>query len=261
MVPDIEDEDLMRRYLLDLVTAEEREHVEDWSESDENSERLEAIEYELIVQHLQGRLPEKWQPAFQSAFLDDPSGLEQVRQVAQMRRLLSNAANAATPALAPTAQPRSRGMLVAAAAIICVAVAGTLLYLNRPSSPQPAAAGSNGATPSRVVTLSLIPGVSRSELQASNVFRLSTDAQSVVLTLTAESPSATDVTLTLKPVGGADLSIASTPIVRRDGSRLHIEWPLTRAQLAAGDYLLTVSAVTSTGVRDTIASRFFTIVE
>jgi hypothetical protein len=248
-------EDVMRRYLLSDVTPEEQAFVEDRiAESADFAEALAALEEELIVQHLQGKLPVGARARFDDAFLSSEAGRRRVEEVAAFRDLVSGLeaapANAAAPVDAPSRGAVIPGWAWAIAALVVLAVGGFLL-LSRPRAIAPAAAGVS-RTPV-MVTLQLAPGLTRSESRNDNVFSIAAGTDLVELILDAgDGGGSASLRASLRRVSEAPLPITTTPA--RAGRTVSLVIPATT--LAPGDYILTLM----TGPQDeTVTTRQFTI--
>lgn len=272
MVRDVDDEELMRRYLLHAATAEERREVaRRIAESDAFFESLSALEEQLIVQHLQGRLPAEWRDGFRAAFLDTGEGRRQVEEMRAFHEAMAPVPRSIDrteplPFRSVVRTPRRRRFLVPAAAAAAVATlaVGGLLFFAR-GEPGTTGSGETSVTPGTTAIFVLAPGLTRSreltrsDVPGANVFRIAPDARQVRLELSVPADDVADVQLTLRIVGGTTLSIASAPDVRRSGANIEIAWLIPVELLPPGDYLLTATAAIA-GTRETIATRFFSVV-
>jgi hypothetical protein len=265
------DAELMRRIVVDALSDDERERAaERIAESPEFALRLSAVEDELLVQYLQGTLDARWRSGVQ-AFLDTPHGRARVARMAALRDALlsapqpsaapaDRAARAGTIAATPRTSSARLFWLAAAAAVGAAAIGGALYFGMRDAAPPAPTIATGPAGPDTIVTLVLPPGLTRSDRQAGNVFRIAPGARTVRLELVVAGEGFARVQAVLRRVGEAPL-LESSPDVRREGGDTRIAWSVPSSILSPNDYLLTVTAESSPGVRDTIATRFFSIVE
>jgi hypothetical protein len=271
MDPDVpNDEDLLRRFLVGEVSDQEREQVERRFIADPDFyDSLRGLEEEMLLSYHQGRLPDRWRLPFESHVLATAEGRRDLDRMGAFQDALA-AARPGVPAAVP---PQRRwwgfepgfGLMWAGAAAVLVLAAG--LWVSRderggaPVAPDAAQRNANIARP--LATFVLVPGLTRSDLRQSNIFRLPAGSGDIRLELTVPADGVGDVDAELKPVGGAPLRIASRPQVRSAGNSLVVSWLIPANDLkATTDYLLTLwRSSTSPGEREAIASRFFSTVE
>lgn len=258
------DDELLTRYLVGDVTAEERRRVESRLEETDLFERLCALEEAMMLAHLRGDLPDTLRDRFAASVLASPARRRHVDRL----RELSAALEAAKTDVAPTPQPapaRRRPVVFtplmwAAAAVVAVAV-GTMVARRGASGP-----GQAGSVPGvesagqPIVAFELRPGLTRSELRQANVVRRPS-AGAIRLHFREAITPLTDLRATLRPVGGTQIDVGSQATIRADGSGITVEWTISARALPPGDYVLTISGASTAGVRETAASRFFSIVE
>lgn len=261
---DLRDEDLMRRFLLEDLTPEEREHVEAaFFRDPAYFDALSAAEDELILLHLRSELPERWRDSFQRAILDSPA---RRRHVDDMRGLLAASVAAGAPPADGSRwwkrSPKGLGVLFTAAAAVLILAFGWLLRQDRPQPATASPAIRTGVTPG-VVTLFLAPGLTRADLRQSNVFRIPAGAARVQFGLVVPQHQLAEMRIQLRPVDGAAIATATGGdlVVRDTVDGLAVTWPVPASLLGPGDYILTVSATPAPG-RDpeSVAKRFFSVV-
>src|SRR4030095_15428191 len=89
---DLDDDDLKRRFLVGDVTPDEQARVEARFMADAAYfEELRALEHELMLSHLRGELPEKWQARFKARVLDSPARHQRVDDVEAFASALAEA--------------------------------------------------------------------------------------------------------------------------------------------------------------------------
>jgi CHAT domain-containing protein len=91
----IEDDVLIRRYLLGQLSEDEREHVEKRLMTDnELYDRVLLAEDEMVEEYLQGKLPERDRQAFEASYLATADGREQLSFEQGLRKYVSTRAAA-----------------------------------------------------------------------------------------------------------------------------------------------------------------------
>jgi hypothetical protein len=169
------EEDLLRRYLVGLVSDTERERVEELYFADSTAfGDLSAVESALIDEYVGGTLPEGFRNGFEARFLASVGGRERV----EFARALARQCAGARPA-------RSRPIAwTSVAAGLCLLAAGGL-WLGRQAGPRSDGGGIRAQTatkPAAVLSAALVltPGSVRGEAATPRLV-LVPDAQLVVL--------------------------------------------------------------------------------
>lgn len=263
----IEDEDLMKRFLVGVVSAAEQDQVEERLMSDADYfDALCAQEDELILAYRRGELPEEWRAGFAEHILDSSI---RGRRVAEMDALVI-ALDAADRELADEeheAQPwwmfRRLTVLAACAALLAAAVTGVWILGRTNPAQRPADTAATAPVPLAdrpVATYVLVPGLTRAELQQENLFRVPPGEEQVMLALTVPDNTVTPLQGTLRSVGGPMLQVPTQPTATRTAEGLRVTWSVPARLLPRGDYLLALVPDTG-GAQEPVASRFFTIDE
>jgi hypothetical protein len=264
---DVQDEEMMRRFLLGQSGAEEQEAVEERFVTDPAFfEALSALEDELVLSHVRGDLPQRWRSAFDARVLASPARRRRVEEAERLHQALIasgartiHSGHGSKRALwsRPTAT-----WLAAAAAIVVVILSGWLI--GRRTAPVQDAAVTGPATssvPAIIATFVLAPGLTRSELGPSNVFRIEPGVQQVRIELSATTSNIEPLRAVLRQVGGEFIAVPTDPVFRGNRNRVDVSWLIAASLLPRGDYLLTLMSETPTGPREALASRFFSIVQ
>jgi hypothetical protein len=264
IVQDLQDEDLMRRFLLGESGDKERELVEDRFLTDPAYfEALCALEDELILSHIRGDLPQRWRRPFDVHVLASPARRRRVEEAERLHQSLSSSRRQPGRGAKRTlwTSPISLWMAVAAG-IFGVVFSGWLIG-RRTASDREAAIPSptNRSQPVALATFVLAPGLTRSELGASNVFRVEPGIPQIRLQFSAPAGSDGTLRTVLRPVGGESIQVPAEPEFRRDGNRVDVSWVVAAPLLPRGDYLLTLLSEAPAGQREPLASRFFSIVQ
>ena len=264
-------DDLIRRFVLNTATPEEcdligRRLVEDPDFIDE----IGGMQDELILAHLNGRLPAEWREAFQAAFLNPVEGQRIVEEDAALRRALAAAATSAVAASpGRRANPlRTRAVTaLACAAVLVLAVTAMLIYRGR---SQPGTSGPSGAAaprpadaapaPTAIATFILVPGTTRAA-GGGNALRVPAGIAEMQLRVVLPSPPFTTARFSIAPVGGRPLMIASTPEARFEADAIHLTWSVPASLLPPDDYLLSASVATAGGETEPLITTFFSVVD
>lgn len=300
MVPDIHDEDLMKRFVLGDVSDAERERVEQAfqdssSKGSEYLDELAAVQDWLVLQFVSGELTEVWATRFRQALGESPA---LAREVEQTRALVlaataERAAEAADTSVRarlvavppvvgdraqPTAEPFQNAgprawwgwspvefgfWLAAAAALIAAVVGWSLLRTPQPGvEPAGTAADAQVRTvPTAVATLLLVPGLNRGDLKQQNVFRVPAGTANLDLRLVVPGGRVAGMQVQLRPVGGTPLVITTEPTGTETPEGFEIRWSIPAGMMPPGDYLLSVTSAVQGQEPESVASRFFSIVE
>jgi hypothetical protein len=265
-VPD-DDEDLMRRFIVGDLNAVEREQIERrFFEDSAYFEAICALEDAMLLAHLRPQSPDAWQDRFAASIRESPA---RQRRLAEMTRLLQ-AVDAASPSHAPAppvvvrARPLRRvpwfGLSLAAAAA-SVILAGVLLRWHSQVAPAQSLVETAPSQALLQATFVLLPGPTRSDGQQANTLRLLPGTRDVRLQATVDAEAPTPVHARLQLVGGETIVLPDVTTGRATAGGLEISWIVPAARLSRGDYLLTLEVEGSNGTRETIASRFFSVVE
>ena len=266
MLPNLDDDNFMRRFLVGEVSQSERDLVEERFMTDSTYfEALEALEDELILDYLRGELPEPWLKGFKARILDSPGRQKRVedmrafvtdlriadRAIAEDDRRTNWAAWWTLPRL---------GIVATCAAVLATVVVGWRLSTRAPGAIEPATTVvSETPGPIAVATFVLAPGLTRSELRQANVFRVPAGVNQINLELTIPGAVPARVGARLRRVGGSDVNVPREPAVEATPSGAKVTWPVP-LRLPRGDYLLTITPTTAPG-GEPLATRFFTIDE
>jgi hypothetical protein len=262
-VPDVHDEELMRRFLLGEVSPAERERVEQrFIDDPDFFDALCGLEQELIVSHLRGELPEPLRSRFDARAAASESLRREIEQTAALTDALAprGTGAASPPAHLSRRVAFDRRILIAAAAAVVLLAAG-VWWLQRARVTGPAGGDGTPGDPGAgaIATLVLLPGTTRSDVPQANVFRVPSGTRSVRLQLTTADAAVAGARATVRPVGGAPLAVSSVPEIARTGESFTVSWVVPAAILRRGDYVWTMSRDQPPG--EPIASRFFSIVE
>lgn len=294
--PDIHDEDLMKRFVLGDVSDAERERVEQaFQENSEYFDELCALEDELILLHLRDELPEVWTTRFRKVLEESPALARHVEETralllaataeraAQVVETRSPAGLVEVPPVAgdraqPPATPAPKearrawwgwspgefGFGLAAAAALVAAVVGWSLLRTPQSGVEPAGTAADAqfrTVPTAVATLLLVPGLNRGDLQQQNVFRVPAGTTGVELRLVVPGGHVAGMQAQLRPVGGTPLAIATEPTGTETPEGFEIRWSIPAGMMPPGDYLLSITSAVQGREPESVASRFFSIVE
>jgi hypothetical protein len=258
--PAAADDDLMRRFLLGQVTAEERDRVEERFMRDAvYFEALCALEHDLLVSHVRGELPASWRERFESQLKASAARRQRVEETRAFMHDL--AAAAPGPAGRQSHWIRSRGWYLASAAAILAIAIGAWRFWAPITDPPATTVRTDGAARATVATLLLRPGLLRSDSPQVNVLRVPVGVEQIVLEaifpeVTAPAPGAE-----LHVVGGGPIPVPDPPHLQPTGEGLRLSWTVAAKLLPRGDYLLLVTATAEPAGRSVAASRFFSIVE
>jgi hypothetical protein len=297
VIPHLDDEALMRRFLLGLASPHERERIERRVITDgDYFDAMCALEREMNLDHLRGRLPDEEKAVYRRAVLDAPArgrhvdalqgftaALERARTSARARASPMSAVPAAEREIAATHSPvwsRARALLESAVgpipgrwlafagglAALVVAVATPMLWrIDAPRGENLTVAQPGGATavpgPVRLVALALVPGGSRAELRQANWFRRPADAEQFVLTVTVPDVDVAGVGATLRSVGGGQVALPAEPEVTRTAGGIDVLVRVPAVLLPRGDYLLSLSPAVAGAPTEPFATRFFTLAD
>jgi hypothetical protein len=234
---DVRDESLLRRFLMGDITADEREQIEDaFMVDDELYQSLRAIEDELIIDYLRGRLTLESQTRFAREIEQSP-----VRQqrVAQVQQLLDVAAPAAAPVPAARPKPSRWRPITLAAAAVMVLVAG-LTWRSPASPPPPDETVTPAAAPSDVVFD--VGPVVRSADGAGNTFVVPAGRTTFTLRFPLAVTNEERAAISLRATGGAALALETSPVIehRRDGLA-EVRWTIPVDAVKPGDYEIVVT--------------------
>jgi hypothetical protein len=259
-------EELMKRFLVDDVTAEERDRVEAaFVDDPQYFDALCALEDEMILEHLRGEQSDSLSHRFGASFLASPARRERVAQMQALLQALppANARSSAHVVLPGRSSFGSRarwGFICAASAAAIIMGA---IWLRQspepgPASPAPSALEKSLPDPTTVATFMLLPNLTRAPEKPRNEFRVPEGVQSIRLRLTVHG-AVNGASADLRPVGGAPVPVARALDIQYTNDRTDMFLVVPRALLPRGDYLLTVDAVRADGARETLARRFFSI--
>ena len=257
MTRDLDDMDAIRRFVLNVSPDGERDRIEDQLIDPAFAEAVAAVEEELIVLHLQHKLPPDLRAPFRAAFLETESGLQQVRDAEALRALLSGS-TAARPVAGAGARRRFVPFMAAAAAL-AVVITGAAIYTNRTVSPtgnDPPVSKPPGAV--EPPTFQLRAGQTRAAAEPS-VFRVPAGVSAIRLQLALAAAGATDVRVTLRRIGEEPLPISNLPDVSPEPQAIRVRWMVPASVLTRGDYLLTATGRHGPNPRETIGTSFFSI--
>ena len=287
---DLHDDDVMRRFLVDDVSPDERERIEQrFMEDSDYHDELCALEEDLLLSYARGELAEPWRGGLKARLESSEALRRELEALKAFRSGLAAAAPAVRAArkktaavigpaqgwkqrkspeespkaskgpaadAAPIVPPRST--LRWAAGIGALAAAALLAvgfwWMARPPVGQPSpapAVAEKPSGPAAIATFLLVPGL-KAERGPSNSFRIPSGAEQIRLQLTLPATSVNAVDATLRPVGAQTLTVASKPVAQRTGDALEISWTVPARQLPPGDYILTIAGG---------PSRSFSIVE
>jgi hypothetical protein len=263
----VRDEDLMRRFLVSDVSEAEREQVErQVAEDREYFEELCALESDMIVAYLQGRLPREWHERFEQSVLASPARRREVEEQRAIRSTFAaiEAQRAREERRAPEASSRTSRwpaptMRLAMAAVLLLAAAGLTVYRLAPRGNH-AAPTTRGQLDPRQMTFVLNANQTRSPGQAANIFRAPSSEATVRLEMRVVAEALTAPEVTLQSVGGPIVDGPAVPEVEASSAGAFVvSREIDGGRLPAGDYLLTLTATSAGGERIDVASRFFSV--
>ena len=266
-MPHVQDEDLMRRFLLGEVGADERQRVEERFMTDaEYFEALCALEDEMVLSHVRGDLPPQWRRSFNAHILDSPDRRRRVEQTEELVSALRSSTwhmGVSKNLPKPARWPRQAGVwLAAAAGIVAVVMSGWLIRrLPGPDRKTSVSSETTRLESGAIATFVLAPGLTRSALGASNVFRVAPEIQQIRIELSEPLSTVRPLRAELRVVGGDPIPVPTEPAIGHNGNRVEISWTVPARLLSPGDYLLTLSTETATDEREALASRFFSVVD
>lgn len=239
----LDNADLLRRFLVDQVTDEERHAIEERMFQDSAFfESITALEEEMFIDAARGRLDARWVEPLAKAIDASP---DRRRHYENARQLI-----AALPAR--RAQPWYRW---AAAAVLVLATAGAVRWALRPGESGATAP----ATPTVAASFVLAPGPTRSPDDAGNRIDLTRISGDVRFVAVLNQPASSVVTARARSVGGPYLDLAEVTTVRGLSDGVEVTWQVPAALWAAGDYLIEYSAASDAGMPAIIGTRFVRI--
>jgi hypothetical protein len=248
----------MRRFLLGELGPEERERVEARFAADPAYfEALCALEEDMILSHLRRETSAQPRAAFEQAFLTTPARRKRVYELQAFVDALP-----AQPPATSSARPQRQSVaswpvfrLAAAAGLLAAGALGAWLAVRSREPQFPTQVEQRDPPESGAPVLLLLPGLTRSELGQSNVFRIpATEAVLLEMVEPIES-AAGELRASIRPVGASALVVTTAPEIVRSADGVRLAWTVPAGQLPPGDYVLTLN-----DGRDSVASRFFTIV-
>lgn len=249
------DEDLLRRFLVDQASEEERERIEArMFADDEFFESLRALEHEMLVMLVRRELPARWAMPLTAAIAASPARQNRLDDVRQLVRTIVQPPPAAAPVVA---HRRSfRAWLPAAAAVVVAVGAAGWLSRQPPAGEAPSAPAAQ--VPAAPPTFILPPGPTRSADQAAHVLDWRGAAATVKLVAVLDVPVASPVSVSMRPVGGAALDLPARTETRPIPGGVEVSWELNTATVPPGDYLMSYTAGSPPV---TVGSRFARIVK
>ena len=264
MTYDLDDEQLMRRFLVGQVSDEEESQIEDRFMGDPDYfDALCALEEEMMLAHARGELPVEWRPGFRKRVLDAPARRAHADQVVAFADALREAHSALRVTPAPTLgwrqKPSTRLWLAAAAALV-VAVA-LAVSRQREDVPPPSDVRSPAvsAPAGTFATFVLAPGLARSELGQQNVIVLQAEATQVQLELTIRSPMTTaPLRAALRTVGGPSVDLPTAPVITESPAGMRVICLVATRLIPRGDYVLSIVPEADPD-GEPLARRFFTV--
>lgn len=251
------DDDLMRRFLTEDLTGEERAAVEErFMQDTAFFESLTSLEHEMMVDLIDGRLPERWRAPFEAAIA---GAHDRRRRLDDVRALM-----AAMPASAdgPKAEALRSGRLgwMAMAASLVILAGGAALWKQRASVPAPVTGEHvpDAPLPPTVMTALLEPGPDRSASDTLNRVNVAADVSRLRLVCVLEPTGPGTVVARMRAVGGAGLELPPATQTRVTSEGLEVVWELPASAVEAGDYLITYRLDDAGGAR-VLGTRFVRI--
>jgi len=267
-LPEQFSDELLKRFLVGDVTAEERDRVEQaFIGNDELFEELTALEHEIFLAHSRGELEPPWRERLDAILLESPARRRRAEQVRAFSAALQDvkpvfAATSGSVRSGPTVAritTRTRSFLASAAAVVGLVGGAWLISRTTPGRAPAGLPSGDTPMPREVATFVLLPGATRSDARQANIFRMLPGAQQIRLQLTLEDQDVAAVRATLTPVGGEPVSVPDPPTVRKTGAAIEIDWLIPARLLAPGDYIVTVMA--GGDAAEPLARRFFSLDE
>jgi hypothetical protein len=276
LTPHIDDEDVMRRFLLGRSSPEEREAIEERFLIDADYfDALCALESEMGLDHLSHRLPARERQAFERAVLAVPSRARHVQELESFTAALE-AQRPSSPRVQHRTwlrvaidflgarAPRLAVMASAAAVVLAAAV-----FLQSPSpgpqSDDPATeptAVAPAAPPALVVeSWQLTPGITRAQLRQANVFRRPVGAAQIELATVIPDAPVARIRATLSHVDDGPLALLSEPDVTAVPDGIAVRVRVSATLLIRGDYVLSLSRLADDSAPEPFATRLFTVDE
>lgn len=247
---------LMRRFLLDEVTPAEREQIEEQFLADpEVHEQLRALEDDLLLSHLQGRLPDDQRRQLDARLLASPD----LRRRYDAIRLI-DAAIVSLPM--PGRSSRASAIVwLAMAAMLAVVIVGIWMLRevarSSPPTPSPIVAGHVRPEPVSVATFPLQTSDVRGPAPQQNVLHIPPGATVVELTIRIRVNGLANPTATLKPVSATELpgtDVSRDIYVSSGADDVTVSVRVPASLLPVDDYLLTITADSAGRPRGTVAS-------
>lgn len=244
----VDDESLLRRYLLGELDESEREDVErELMTSNEHFEKLLVAEDELVDDYCAGKLDARQAEAYRHRFLVTPERHHQHRFGAALQKHISAFAAEETKARRTDRGPFMSGWrLSLVAAVVVLFVAGGIWTL-RNMEPTPVRLDATGTGVAGATTASFflpIQSLRSIEPETQPTINVPDGIAVVELQLGLPADASGDYDVALEDAGsGAILAVGTLPAQTLEGERVVVA-PVPSELLAPGDYQLIVRGVT-----------------
>jgi len=257
------DDSRLADYLLGRSRPEDRDEIEQRYMSDPGFlAELQAVERDLIDQFVRGEIADR--QAFEAQFLNSPARRERV----EFARALMDSASPVRATIPVREPARYRPWQLAAAAVIVVAAGALLWVSNRPgvvdqqvtsvTPPAPPDSAATAPKPQlRVVTLTLSPTLVRSS--GSTPVAIIGDASELRLVLELETGGYPSYQMVIRSADGNEILRQAGLKPESQNTVATIAASLPASRLAADDYLVTVSGVTSSGAIEELGGYSFRV--